>query len=281
MAGGIGSFAAEESNVRKWTLNRSEVANITHALKEFSGLKDSNIIYKHSRPTEIVKSNRMVLKVIDLNEYLDPFDEALDSEGLYNLSSGISLLDNLADGILEVLTHGKEAFKYFVKDRLTWEVKEFYAKLPKLKVKLFSQTSQKVQIKGKAKVIEDNSNVISKLLALSSKLNRKIDMQASLYPLSAVPLSLPHPDGSRKTTKKSVLTDILMESANAVVEQEYPDKENVSAYLIDLMALIRARHTTPPTFKEVAIPIIDTIPSGYKRVDIIADTYRPFPIKSP
>ena len=72
-----------------------------------------------------------------------------------------------------------------------------------------------------------------------------------------------------------------MESASAVVEQEYPDKENVSAYLIDLMALIRARHTTPPTFKEVAIHIIDTIPSGYKRVDIIADTYRPFPIKSP
>ena len=122
------------------------------------------------------------------NEYLDPFDEALDSERLYNLSSGISLLDNLAAGILEVLTHGKEAFKNFVKDRLTSEVKEFYAKLPKLKVKLFSQTSQKVevQIKGKAKVIEANSNVIGKLLALSSKLNRKIDMHAALpYPLSA------------------------------------------------------------------------------------------------
>ena len=72
-----------------------------------------------------------------------------------------------------------------------------------------------------------------------------------------------------------------MESASAVVEQEYPDKENASAYLIDLVALIRARNTTPPTFEEVAIHIIDTIPSGYKRVDIIADTYRPFPIKSP
>ena len=33
MAGGIGSFAADESNVRKWTLIHSEVANITHALK--------------------------------------------------------------------------------------------------------------------------------------------------------------------------------------------------------------------------------------------------------
>ena len=42
MAGGIGSFAADESNVRKLTLNRSEVANITHALKEFSGLTDSD-----------------------------------------------------------------------------------------------------------------------------------------------------------------------------------------------------------------------------------------------
>ena len=48
-----------------------------------------------------------------------------------------------------------------------------------------------------------------------------------------------------------------MESASAVVEQEYPDKENASAYLIDLVALIRARNTTPPTFEEVAIHIIE------------------------
>ena len=57
-----------ESNVRTWTLNRSEVANIAHALKKISGLKDSMIddIYKHRRQTIIVKSNTLVSKVIDV-----------------------------------------------------------------------------------------------------------------------------------------------------------------------------------------------------------------------
>ena len=88
-------------------------------------------------------------------------------------------------------------------------------------------------INGKAKTIEANGNVISRLLALSSKLNRKIDMQAALkFPLSAVPLSLAHPNGSRRTTDKSVFTDILVEECGPERTQ-YPQKQGVLAYLIE------------------------------------------------
>ena len=94
----------------------------------------------------------------------------------------------------------------FCQDHILPRVCQF-ATLHRLKIQLFSHTGKKVEvvINGKAKTIEANGNVISRLLALSSKLNRKIDMQAALkFPLSAVPLSLAHPDGSRRTTDKSV-----------------------------------------------------------------------------
>ena len=59
----------------------------------------------------------------------------------------------------------------------------------------------------------------------------------------------------------------------------YPQKQDIAAYLIDLTALVRAR--TNATFDELVVHILDLIPTGYKRVDIIADTYRTDSIKEP
>ena len=47
------------------------------------------------------------------------------------------------------------------------------------------------------------------------------------------------------------------------------------------MAMIRARPSTPKTFNDLALIILDMIPSGYKRIDIVADTYRKDSIKDP
>ena len=50
-SGGISQFAAKESNVMKWTLNRSEAAANVAALYEMTALTESHTIYKHLRPT--------------------------------------------------------------------------------------------------------------------------------------------------------------------------------------------------------------------------------------
>ena len=60
-----------------------------------------------------------------------------------------------------------------------------------------------------------------------------------------------------------------------------PPKESVIAYLIDLMALIHASQETPHTFENLVMHLMQLIPCGYMRVDIIADTYRPTSIKDP
>ena len=244
-------------NVTKWTLNRSGAAEITQKLKAFAGVKQHNNVYKPSRPTEIVKSNTMVSKVMNVleHEYINPFDKDIDPKKLLNLSSGIPVTDSIADAILQVLEDGITGFETFVSEQITSDTKDFFVTLPRIAIKLFSHTGKKVEIvvNGKSKIVDANSNVISRLLALSSKLNRKIDMQTALtFPLSAVPLSLARPDGSRRETDKSVFSHILLEECDPEKTQ-YPQKKDVVAYLIDLMALVRARFMTPDTFEDLAL----------------------------
>ena len=51
-------------------------------------------------------------------------------------------------------------------------------------------------------------------------------------------------------------------------------KEETAAYLVDLMALIRSLPGVSDTYRELTQRIVDALPSGYGRVDIVADTYR-------
>ena len=284
MPGGITGFATDDATVSKWTLNRSSVAEITEELKVFSGAKKSDDIYKPTRPNEIVKSNNLTLAVINVlrNEYINPFDKDLNPSKLYNLSSGIPVEETLAKGILGLFKEGLQNFHAFINERLTSKAKAFFSTIPKLKVQLFSDSSKKVEVavNGKSKTIEANSNIISKLLALSSKLNRTIDMKSSLcFPLCFTPLNLAHSDGARRKTNKSDLTHILLH--NCSQESNYPQKQDVIAYIVDLMAMINARPCTPDTFIDFVLALLDMIPSGYRRVDIVADTYRKHSIKDP
>ena len=56
-------------------------------------------------------------------------------------------------------------------------------------------------------------------------------------------------------------------------------REN-TAYIVGLMATIRAIKEIPETFEGLAWQLIKLLPSGYKRVDIVADTYQENSIKS-
>ena len=146
------------------------------------------------------------------NEYIDPFDKDLNPDKLYNLSSGIPVEDSLAKGILGLFEEGVQDFHAFIDERLTSNTKDFFSAIKKLK-ELFNDSSKKVvvTVNGKSKTIEANSNIISKLLAISSKLQRTIDMKRSLcFPLCFTPLNLAHSDGARRKTNKSDLTHILL-----------------------------------------------------------------------
>ena len=92
-----------------------------------------------------------------------------------------------------------------------------------------------------------------------------------------VPLRLSNADGSRRSTTKSKLNDILMKRAKTT--SELPSKTGVSVFIVDLMALIQTMTKIPDTYEELAVHLLKIIPSGYRRVDIVADSYIKHSIK--
>ena len=133
-------------------------------------------------------------------------------------------------------------------------------------------------VKGRSKTetVEVNRNVLSKLLAYSAETTKPINIKEALsYPLSPVSLSLAHPDGTRRSTGKSALADILIKYCDSPTDPSkfIYDKKNISAYIFDLMALINTLTSIPTTYRDLSFKILNLLPIGYHRIDIVADTY--------
>ena len=133
------------------------------------------------------------------------------------------------------------------------------------------------QSRNKQQDAEANRNILAKLLAYSAKTGKVIDFEKALrYPLYPVPLCLAHPDGSRRTTAKSKFKEVILLYCNSSIDLKElgtrVPKDSVSAYLVDLMALIRTVPGLCDTYQELTFKLIDMLPVGYKRIDIVADT---------
>ena len=121
-------------------------------------------------------------------------------------------------------------------------------------------------------------------MAYSAKNERAIDLKNALtYPLGPIPLALAHPDGSRRTTTESQLMDEILTYCNDILKPEefYKSQEKPTAYLIDLMALIRTMAGLGSTYEELALKVLDRLPKSYDRIDIVVDTYRQNSLKNP
>ena len=75
----------------------------------------------------------------------------------------------------------------------------------------------------------------------------------------------------------------LSKSAREVIwtaEVYFLQRETVLPYIVDLMALIQTLALVPETFEALTLKVVDCTPEACRRVDIIADCYTPYSIKS-
>ena len=284
--GGIRSFASSSESVTKWTLNRASQASVTAKLKKFSNITKSDEIYKPQRPHQIVKSEKWTASLQNTvsQDFVNPFSTGLDPFKLYNLSSGIPVDDDKISSMLNIQKTGEEQYNDFVQNRLFSDEIKFHDTLTCNRLVLFKDCGKNVVVKkdGKLKSIEVNRNIIGNLLALSAKTGQLIDFNKALeFPLCPVDLNLSNPDGSRRSTQKSKLTEIIIRESTLMDNAEFPQKSEVIAYVVDLMALVRTITNIPGTYEELTFQLIRLLPMGYKRVDIVADTYREVSIKDP
>ena len=284
ITGGIKCFSDDEKSILKWTLNRSEQAKNTSELFKFSGLKDHAVTLKGLRPSQILKSESCVKEVIHVlkNEYINPFGGDIGKSELYNLSSGVPLHRSIAESILSVRKVGITKYDESEKSRLISKEKPFHDPIKRNKVKLFKDSTVKNTIKTKDKetIIEVNRNILGKLLSITASSEHNIDFQKVLeYPLSPIPLSLAHPDGSRRTCTKSKLTEIITKHSLQHQPSIYTG-ENVGTYIMDLMATLRTFNAIPETYELLTWRLFDMLPKGLIRINIVDDTYEGLSIKT-
>ena len=162
----------------------------------------------------------------------------------------------------------------FIRERLHEEKKTFWHKVDLLQLKLFSSEDKETTItrtnESKA-TIKAEQNLFTKLLVVSQ--TRKINLQAILkYELSAVPLSLFFPDGTRRTTGKSkLLAELEFEGSSVPTLPILPKSDEKAVTIIDFMAIVQKVVIAKPKFiHEVQTHIESHIRTAFKESDIVA-----------
>ena len=137
-----------------------------------------------------------VTEVIE-QEHENPFGIHSIKEKLVNISSGVTLNDDIAGNILNVADAGKSRTIYFRQRQLISKDISFYAVIKKSNYKSFRYVVQKIRIAkidGGVKVEEVNKNILGILRSYSLKTGKPVDLKKALpYALFAVHLSISNP----------------------------------------------------------------------------------------
>ena len=169
------NFANNEKSVLKWCLNRPEQWKNTYLLKDMASVRSNDSPYTAIRPSRILHSEKLVTSVTEVLQqyYLNPFSRLLDTQQLYNISSGVPVKDRCQ--VLHLLTMrqtGIELRDCFIQDRLVSGVTSFHRPIKINNLKLFTSNERtaKMKIGRETSILEINHNIMTKNHILVSKI---------------------------------------------------------------------------------------------------------------
>ena len=171
--------------------------------------KKEDVTFK-LRPDVIRKDNECVSKLRQMiKENLNPFNLE-DKEHLFNIATGKSVTKETEDFLLHVVEIGNAARITFINECIK-NPERFGKPIQAQKLKTFATESGKKKLGSKDSKLAQTClirDLFGSILYIS--LGRKVDMGEVLtYPLTPVPLSLSHVDGTMLKTDKSKLYDVL------------------------------------------------------------------------
>ena len=170
-----------------------------------AGLKSLEDISKDLKPYRIQKDNADLTKLQEcIKSRMDPFELQPDTN-LYCLTTGKNVSDDIKCDLLQCVEKGTEWCTEFTSGCFS-DPGRFEKPIPRRKIKNFTSAAVKTMVKKDLKLIElqGSRDLFRRLLYLSTKHNIELDKVLS-YPLTAVPLSLAHVDGSINKTDKAKL----------------------------------------------------------------------------
>ena len=205
---------------------------------------------------------------------MNPFTQGTDAN-LYCLTTGVKVKDEIKNDLLACHEKGREWHRDFLEGCFE-DGARFEKPIPRRKVKNFALEAVKSKIKIKdLKVMElqGTRDLFGRLLYISTL--EKIDLEKVFqFPLTPVPLSLSHLDGSINKTDKAKLLHKLEKKT----QSDVPNQADV--VIVDAMFFLHTLVCPPSTYGQLSEEILRRLCAMAPIIDFVCDTYHDQSIKA-
>ena len=233
---GIVAFRNSESTFRRWSITTTQRGLAVSELRTILGIEEVVQPSVQLRQWRVKKDNDSidVLSAL-LKETCNPFgDPACSSPDLLNISSGKATDQETKLYLLGSLSRGRE-WRLTFQQECSVDKTRFLKTIPRIRVKNFAmennnkRKSMVATLKSAAEGVRD---VFARIIQVASHQTTTLDLRHILsFPVTEVPLSLAHSDGSPLKTEKSALLRLLEKHLDSSLSTA--SHHNVAATIID------------------------------------------------
>lgn len=208
---GITHFTNSISARQRWAKSHGILSRIVTHTYDITGLKKAQDITGDLEKHQIKKDSTQLHTFVNLlKQNINPFNSVdSDSNQLYNIATGQAASQEVRDFLLNVEGDGHRLRETFISECAESESRfELTIKQNKILNFAASNEKRKVCINNKIQEVRLQRDLFGRMLAISMNENTNIE-KILTYPLTPVPMSMCHLDGSIFKTVKSVLLKCL------------------------------------------------------------------------
>lgn len=270
--GGIIGISDNADAVEKLTLSSHIRAAIHSNFKEICCVKSYNSKSSLKKREQNENAVKKIISAIK-EKFVNPFQiKENEKTNLVNIATGSVAPPEIKHDILNAKSIGMTSANEYIRKRLINREVPFWDSIKKLNLRTFSSMDKQIKIPRQNEatlILKTQQNLFSRLLSVSS--TRHVDMKSVLcHELSAVPLSIFHPNGEmRKTTKSNLLKELeSLAESSLELNNNNIDK---SASVLDFMAIVQSSNFSDvKTFRDFVIKLKNSITSCFKESRIVA-----------
>ncbi|KAK5650795.1 hypothetical protein RI129_001824 [Pyrocoelia pectoralis] len=269
---GIVNLTSSISARQRWARNHGARTRIISHVLSRAGMSNSHEDVAADLHPDRLKKHREAIEafVHSIEQTTSPFSSSIDKDQLYNISTGQATTPEVANCLLRTVSSG-----IFLRDQFITECNmdagRFHKSLKKNPIQTFASLKKKKAMKIAQKVheVKLQRDLFGRLLALSLDTNLNLE-KVLCFPITPVPLSLCHIDGSMNKTTKSVL---VQELEKRIEDMEQPPHQ-LDCLIIDGFFFLNTFKQMPRSFGDLSKKILQSlVNTSGSRVAIVFDRY--------
>ena len=280
---GIVGFHNSPNAIRRWCITSTQRGMSVTELRRMTGLLPEEQTRSQVQASRIKKDNRYIQDLLKaVTESCDPFSEpAITSSCLLNIATGKAATSTTKDYLTEAIKIGRELQLKF-REECAKDSSRLLKPIKRRKVNNFANESPKPKSAGATsnRVVASQRDIFIRMLVLVSQTTNFDLKHVCSFPITDVPLSISHPDGSRQGTNKSLLLKKL-----ETMQDGLESLPHIDVCLIDGGLLIHeylAGLGNIPSYGNVARGLLSHVCKDFWKADethILFDRYLPNSLK--